>query len=147
MKDCFVFDMDGTLCDVRDIRHLILGETRNFHAFHSESVNCSANADVVQDMWDAQAQGIPCVIVTARSAEFMNITVWWCLLNGITYDQMYFRQKGDYRPDREVKEDIVKLMKKDGFNPIKAWDDNPNIIAMWKDMGIECVEVEGYLYA
>lgn len=140
MRDCYVFDMDGTLADVSGIRHFL----PNFHAFHSESVNVPAHDWVVDALHRAFAAGINVVIVTARSSKYMNHTVWWLLLNDIPFDQMYMRKATDNRPDREVKEEIVKRMKHDGFNPVHAFDDNPAIVEMWQDMGVPVTIVPGF---
>jgi hypothetical protein len=132
--------MDGTLADVSGIRHYL----PNFHKFHTESVNVPANDWVVADLINAHDKGIPIVIVTARSSKFMSHTTWWLNLNGIPFDQMYMRQYWDNRPDREVKEEIVRRMRFDGFNPVKAWDDNPVVVEMWNDLGVPCVVVPGF---
>ncbi len=42
-----IFDMDGTLCDVSAIRHLVKGDERDFDKFHTESVNCPPYAHVL----------------------------------------------------------------------------------------------------
>ncbi|WP_092501608.1 hypothetical protein [Agrococcus jejuensis] len=40
-----LFDVDGTLCDVRSIRHHVDGTgRRNFDAFHAESIDCPPHA-------------------------------------------------------------------------------------------------------
>ena len=48
MQEAAIFDMDGTLCDVRSIRHYVQYKPnhRNFHKFHGESINCPAYPEV-----------------------------------------------------------------------------------------------------
>jgi hypothetical protein len=62
----------------------------------------------------------------------------------LPYEQMYMRRNGDYRPDYEVKRDILDMIRADGYNPVKAYDDNPNVWDVWEAAGIETVRVEGY---
>lgn len=144
-RDCYIFDMDGTLADVTGIRHHVTGGNSNFHAFHMASVDVPANDDVVQMLWDAQDAGHAVVIVTARNYKYAHVTVWWLLFQGITYDQMYFRREDDYRPDREVKAEILEILRKDGFNPIHAVDDNPSIIELWESEDIPTTVIPGWL--
>jgi phosphoglycolate phosphatase-like HAD superfamily hydrolase len=144
--DAVIGDMDGTICDVRSIRHHIMGATRNFHAFHTESVNCPPNLAVVEALKKDHENGLAVLIVTAREFRFAFHTMFY--LSGpevnLPYEQMYMRRNGDYRPDYEVKRDILDMIRADGYNPVKAYDDNPNVWDVWEAAGIETVRVEGY---
>ena len=142
--DAEIFDMDGTLTDVRSIRHHVMGKVRNFHAFHTESVNCPPNIDVVEAARRAHREGRAVLIVTARSFEFAMHTMFWLTMNEVPYDQLYMRRNGDYRPDFEVKRGILDMIRADGYNPVRAHDDNPAIWDVWEEAGIETVKVEGF---
>lgn len=53
------------------------------------------------------------------------------------------RQAHDSRSDVLVKEDLLQLIIHDwGYNPVKAWDDNPAICDMYELYGIETVLVQ-----
>lgn len=142
--DAVIFDVDGTLCDVRTIRHYVTGKKRNFHKFHTESVNCPGNVDVVEAAKRDHKDGLAVLIVTAREDTFGTHTVFWLDAQGVGYDRMYMRKKGDYRPDFEVKREILDQIRKDGYNPIRAYDDNPAIWEVWEEAGIETIRVEGF---
>lgn len=139
-----IFDLDGTLCDVRSIRHYVTGKKKNFHAFHRESVNCPPNPEVVEALNTAHKNGRAILIVTARSFDFAMHSMYWLSLNNIKYDQMYMRRAKDSRPDYIVKKEILKIIKRDGYEPVKAYDDNPNVWDVWEEAGIETVRVEGF---
>ena len=34
-------------------------------------------------------------------------------------------------------------IRKDGFDPVHAWDDNPKVITLWRENGIDVTEVPG----
>jgi len=145
MRDAVIFDMDGTLADVSSIRHHVTAGQTDFHAFHMASVDVPAHQDIVEELYRHQADNKAIVIVTARNERYMNVTVWWCLFAGITYDQMYFRPRDDQRPDVEVKRDILAQLRKDGFNPVHAYDDNPSIVNLWAEENIPCTVVPGWI--
>lgn len=142
--DAVIYDMDGTLCDVRSIRHYVIGKKRNFHKFHTESVNCPGNLDVVEAAKRDHKDGLSVLIVTAREETFGTHTAFWLGLQGVNYDAMYMRKKGDYRPDSEVKQEILDEIEQDGYNVIRAYDDNPSIWEVWERNGIETIRVEGF---
>ena len=144
MRDAIILDMDGTLCDVRSIRHHVMGAKRNFHAFHTESVNCPANDEVVLAAKQAHVDGLAILVVTARSFEFAFHTMFWLSGQDVHYDELYMRRSRDYRPDYVVKKEILHMIQKDGYNVVHAWDDNPNVIEVWREAGIPVTIVEGF---
>lgn len=140
-----IFDMDGTLADVRSIRHHVLRDPRrkNFEAFHAESVNVPANQHVADAARQAHRDGLAVLIVTARKAMWRNHTALWLAVNDIPSDAMWMRANHDNRPDREVKTDILHRIRQ-SFDVVHAWDDNPAVIAVWESHGIPTTIVEGW---
>lgn len=145
-----IFDMDGTLADVSGIRHHIVppnpkpkGWFKDFHAFHSESVNVPANPHVVNHAQCASLLGNKVLIVTARRAMYRNQTAWFLALNNIPSDALYMRGDKDGRPDYEVKKDILASIRT-RYNVIHAVDDNPAVIKLWQENGIPTTVVEGF---
>lgn len=148
MRDAVIFDVDGTLCNVSTARHhVILSDTqkrKNFDKFHEDALSCPPHHNVVEAARVAHSDGLAVLVVTARSSEWMNQTVWWLLLNDVPFDQMYMRKRGDGRKDFLVKQDILAMIRRDGFNPIHAWDDNPNVLALWDAEDIPTTIVPGW---
>ena len=150
MRNAVIFDMDGTLADVRGIRHHIVppnptpkGWHKDFHSFHSESVNVPANNSVVAHAVCASLLGNAVLIVTARRAMYRHHTAWFLALNGIPSDALYMRANNDGRPDYEVKKDILSSIQ-NKYNVIHAVDDNPAVIKLWEENGISTTVVEGF---
>ena len=150
MRNAIIVDMDGTLADVSGIRHHIVPPTpkpkgwyKDFHAFHSESVNVPANRSVVDHAIRASLLGTAVLIVTARRAMYRHQTAWWLALNGGPSDALYMRGDKDGREDYLVKRDILAAIRT-SWNPIHAIDDNPSVIALWESEGIPTTIVEGF---
>lgn len=141
-----IFDCDGTLVDVTGIRHHVLGKKKNYHKFHEESVNCPPNLDVVAAAKAAHAAGLKVLIVMARQDRYMYHTLFW--LSGpnvdVDFDGIYMRKTNDNRPDYVVKKEILDKIRQDGYNPIHAYDDNPAVVALWREEGIPVTVVEGF---
>lgn len=149
--DAVIVDMDGTLVNVESIRHHVRGtllpdgsySRKNFRAFHEESVNCPAIPRTVAYVEQFRRFGIKIIIVTARSQEFMHHTNWWLALNGIEVDDLYMRTTGDFRPDYEVKKDLLWLIRR-RWTPVHAIDDNPNVLRLWDEEGIPTTRIPGW---
>lgn len=141
--DATIFDMDGTLADVSAIRHLVKGPRRDFHAFHTQSVDSPPNPDVVNMAHAAKEKGHAVVVVTARSEQYRPHTSMWLAMHGVPSDALYMRDSGDTRPDYEAKADILQDVRR-RFNPVHAVDDNPNVIRLWKENNIGTTVVPGW---
>lgn len=138
-----VFDMDGTLCDVRSIRDYVTGDVKDFPTFHRLSRGCPENKQVTGLLWDAVAAGYTVIVVTARPEQFRDLTQEWLLERSITAP-LYMRKDGDYRPDFEVKDDILDQVERDHGTVEHAVDDNPALVELFERRGVDLVKVTGY---
>ena len=135
-----IFDMDGTLCDVSSLRHHVdrshpdFSGRRRFDLFHGESHLCPAN-DEAMALYERYRRDHRIVIVTARSAEWAMHTLVWLEDHGVDHDRLYMRDRGDYRPDVEVKRDMLAEIRRD-YEPVVAVDDSPAVIALWQREGL-----------
>lgn len=142
--DAIIFDVDGTLCDVRSVRHHVRTRPRDFHAFHEDSINCPANEEVVAATRKAREDGYAVIVVTARETRWMYLTMVWLEENGVKYDELHMRATNDFRPDHEIKAEILFLLQRRGYNILEAWDDNPSIISLWEENRIITHVVPGF---
>lgn len=141
-----IFDMDGTLADVSSIRHYLkpnIHHGKDFDSFHSESVNVPPHSHVVNAAQVAHMLGLKILVVTARKWMWRNHTAWWLAMHDIHSDLLMMRGDLDSRKDYEVKKDMLAIIRQ-AYNPIHAWDDNPNIIRLWTEEGIPCTIVDGW---
>ena len=141
-----IFDMDGTLANVSSIRHYLkpnIYHGKDFDSFHAESVNVPPHRHVANAAQVAHMLGHKVLVVTARKHMWRHHTAWWLAMHNIPSDMLMMRDNKDQRKDYEVKKDMLKTIRK-AYNPIHAWDDNPNIIRLWKEEGIPCTIVEGW---
>jgi phosphoglycolate phosphatase-like HAD superfamily hydrolase len=142
-----IFDMDGTLANVSGIRHYLRPtpphRSKNFDAFHAESVDCPPNPAVLNHAMVAHLLGHQIIIVTARRARWRHHTAWWLALHGVHSDAMFMRGDKDNRPDYLVKQDILAAIQHT-WDVVHAVDDNPSVIALWQEHGIPTTIVEGW---
>jgi phosphoglycolate phosphatase-like HAD superfamily hydrolase len=139
-----ILDMDGTLADVRGIRHHLDGPNRDFTSFHAESVSVPPNPDVVRLARQADRWGFATVIVTARRSRWRNVTAWWLADNGVPSTALIMRGDKDMRPDVDVKRDILNGFIRPAWTPVLAVDDNPSVLALWDAEGIPTIRVPGW---
>jgi hypothetical protein len=61
----------------------------------------------------------------------------------VPFDGPFHRPDGDFRPDVQVKRDIFKYLSRH-YDIRGAVDDNPNVIALWNEIGIPTEVVPGW---
>ncbi len=140
-----IVDMDGTLCDVSSIRHYVTGNDRNFDKFHKASLWCPPTPWVAEEVskFSRDPEWVV-IIVTARDARYERETRDWLVKHGIQFDHIYMRGWGDIRPDYIVKQEILDNMREDGYEPLIAFDDNPEVVEVWRRNGIAVRVVPGW---
>ncbi len=147
-----IVDIDGTLCDVRAIRSLVeapAGEApfrRDFHAFHSASLDCPSHPAVVELVARLRDAGLLTIIVSGREERWAFLTAIWLDEHHVIYDHMALRPNGDYRPDSDIKQEIARELVR-RYLPIVAIDDRDDVIDVWHSFGIPTVKVlsDGHL--
>jgi hypothetical protein len=139
--DAVICDVDGTLCDVRSVRHHVerpegsLHFRPNFNRFHSESISCPAHPQVVSLLARARDAGFAVIIVTAREEKWSFLTSTWLSDWSIGYDELLMRPARDNRPDAVVKAEIERDIAM-RYNARLAIDDRSDIIEVWQRAGI-----------
>lgn len=141
--DAVLIDCDGTLADVRSIRHYVAQRPKAFDKFHAESVNVPVHQQAVDIAREAHAAGQVVIIVTARRHRWRHVTAWFLAMHNIPSDVLIMRADDDHRPDVEVKRDILAQIRT-RWNPVLAVDDNPKVAAMWSEEGIPVIMIPGW---
>lgn len=146
LAEAIIFDVDGTLCDVRSVRHHVerpsdtLRFRPNFNRFHSESIYCPAHEQVVRLLNRAREAGYVILVVTGREEKWSFLTSTWLSEWSISYDELIMRPARDNRSDAIVKAEIEREISK-RFNARLAVDDREDIIEVWQRAGIATCRV------
>lgn len=138
MKQAIICDLDGTLCDVEHRRHFTA--EKNWPAFYANlefdkpRVFVMRMLEVLRDEYDI-------FFVSGRPEEYRGKTIEWLDKYGIyTYVGLYMRPNRDNRPDTEIKKEILNTHLK-GRKIVLAIDDRPSVIRMWRNEGIDVLDV------
>ena len=135
-----IFDVDGTLANVDPFLYHVRGPKKDYDAFHEASVDALPNFDVVTMLNHAAADGHSIIVVTARREHWRPHTSMWMARNNIRSHAMFMRGNEDYRPDYEVKKDILDRIIST-WDVVHAVDDNPHVIKLWEEHGISTTKI------
>jgi hypothetical protein len=144
-KKDILCDIDGTLANPEHRLGLIATRPKNWKGFFDASINDPVYEDIAWLVRSLHNLGNNILIVTARPENNREITEKWLHtkagLEGF-YKKMYMREAGDYRDDSIVKEEILAQIRADGYNPYMVLDDRDRVCAMWRKLGIRCLQVK-----
>jgi len=137
-KKAVIFDLDGTLADIKDYEAL--------HKIDSDEFRVAArNADAYPHMValakEARNAGRDVIILTARSAHYRDDTKKWLHKHGVPYDQLYMRPIDDHDKDKKVKKQLLKDEILPHFDVKKAYDDKKKNVKMFEKQGIKAKKV------
>lgn len=129
-----IFDIDGTLSDPSHRLHFLAD--KDWDAFYNE---CDKDPVVSHIAFLAKelAKEHKIFLFTGRPEKVRVKTEKWLLDNLIPYDRLFMRKDGDYRPDYEVKAEMLKSLN------LPIWfavDDRDQVVKMYRNNGILCMQ-------
>lgn len=147
-ENVVICDLDGTLCDITHRLGHVQGEKKDWKTFFSLLSQDSLRKDVRQQMWDiVQETGFEAkvrtkiIFVSARPEKYRKDTEEWLekIYRG-PYDLLIMRNDGDSRDDTIVKSEIHDKYLK-GLTIKAIFDDRPKVIRMWREKGLNVIDV------
>lgn len=140
-RNCFCFDLDGTICDVLHRRQFVATKPKNWNAWNAGMVSDTPHLPV-QKVFQAlrQDQDVDLIIVSGRSDDYKEQTVKWLSDNEIFYDEIFMRKYKDNRDDAIVKSEIADEIEKT-HNILGVFDDRQRVVNMWIQRGIFVFDV------
>lgn len=137
-------DMDGTLVNVSSILHYVQrpSNQKDFRSFHDESLHCPANKQALDFCVRHHEMGHVIVVGSARMQQHYEVSSLWLERNMVTpYDgPILMRRDGERIQDVFIKRRMFRYLSRN-YDIVAAIDDNPPIVALWKELGIPEVEV------
>lgn len=151
--NCVLFDLDGTLANVRHRLHHVRRSPPDWQAFFDACVDDTPNNSVVSLfnlVYDSMNAGFSecdaIFICSGRPDSHLYETVKWlneeCGIYKFQYEALLMRAEGDYRPDVVVKREMLSAIRRQGYEPCFAVDDRPSVVAMWRANGVPCFAVD-----
>ena len=147
-----LFDLDGTLADIRHRLKFIRNETPDKPECEFKKnwpeLNAHLHLDVVKEPVKKLCQmvfdsGYNIAIVSGRSDQYKPQTIKWLLSNRIPYDEIHMRPGGDYRKDSTVKFEIYhREFFNKGREVLFVVDDRDQVVNMWREQGLTCFQCQ-----
>jgi hypothetical protein len=140
---CVLFDLDGTLANVvHRLHHIKTEGSPNWPAFFDACIADTPN-DYVITLNHMCYQAVPAVFIcSGRPDSHLDVTTQWLKKHYVRYHKLFMRPAGDYRPDTEIKKEMLEIIRGLDFDPLFAVDDRPSVVAMWRANNVPCFVVD-----
>ena len=136
--DLVIFDLDGTLANVKHREPLIDGTFAGWHRYNCACIDDTLYSRVAEVAKALNRQGYAFWVASGRPVEMMAATRYWFHAYCVVPDRIILRPVGDERPSAELKRSWLH----DGTIPrecvLCVFDDDPAAVAMWRAEGLTC---------
>jgi predicted secreted acid phosphatase len=137
-----LFDLDGTMCDVKHRRQYVATKPRNWDAWNAGIINDKPIPQVFE-VFNALKDRFVVFFVSGRSDDYRDVTVKWLESQGITdidYNGLLMRKYKDHRDDAVVKGEIADQIE-ENYEIFAVFDDRKRVVDMWVNRGIFVFDV------
>lgn len=136
-----LFDIDGTLAKIDHRRPLVVGKKPDWKTFNSlmgDDVPNEPIVDLYRALWETKRYEL--ILVSGRGEEFRSVTETWLTWNLIPFGKLLMRPQGDFRPDVEIKQEILDGLLSEGKTISFVVDDRDSVVEMWRRNNITCLQ-------
>ncbi|WP_065328187.1 phosphatase domain-containing protein [Tritonibacter mobilis] len=136
-----LFDIDGTLANIEHRRPLLAGQRPDWKSFNASMGADTPNFPVVElykALWDSGKYQL--ILVSGRGEEHRKLTETWLTWNEIPFERLLLRPENDFRPDVEIKQEILNLLRSEGKEISFVVDDRNSVVEMWRRNKVTCLQ-------
>ena len=139
-----IFDVDGTLMDINHRRKYVQGDKKDWKSFFDYMEFDTINDNVFHLAHALHKDGYVIIVCSGRNEKHREITEKQLAFGKLKPQALMMRADDDYRPDWEVKREMLAEIRNSGFDPKISVDDRPSVVSMWRDHGLTCFDVGGW---
>jgi hypothetical protein len=139
IKKTVILDLDGTLRDTVSIAHLVHGPKKDYDAFTIATATCPPIQRVVRTVREKFFSPDWLIVIASGQKEKYRTQneAWLASSAGIIPHWMCLRGNDDHRKAPVVKREMLHRMRAYGYDPVEAWDDDPDVVAMYHEEGLD----------
>lgn len=116
-------------------------QKRDWGGFFGRISGDPVREDVKQQLKDFMKDGYEIVFMSGRPENYRTASEAWLAEHwGLPYATLIMRKENDKRPDTDVKKQLFERYLKQ-FPIHKVIDDRPSVIRMWREEGLDVVDV------
>ena len=143
MKLTILFDLDGTLADIKH-RRIFLENTppdwQSFNLAMGDDIPNKPIIDLYKTLWESAKYDI--ILISGRNEKHRKITEQWLSCNEVPFSRLMLRADKDSRSDHIIKEEILIQLQNEGKKVLFVVDDRQQVVDMWRRNGLVCLQCD-----
>lgn len=141
-QPAIIIDRDGTLASVEWCRHFVAegSENKDWRSFNL-ALPFDPPVPHIAAILRAIRPGVMRIMTTGRTEDCRFNMFRWLRQHELPIDRLYMRKVGDQRKDSEVKREIMREIRGEGFDIRYVIDDRPQVCDMWREEGLKVMQV------
>jgi phosphoglycolate phosphatase-like HAD superfamily hydrolase len=92
------------------------------------------------DLLNSLKRDYSILLCSGRPETYRQQTTEWLSVHAIHHDALYMREQNDRRADPVIKNDFLKRIRNDGYDPFLVVDDRTSVVEMWRKEGLTCLQ-------
>lgn len=139
-----IFDIDGTMSNLKHRLFRIKEQTPDWDAFNREMVHDELHEHIAAIYYALCRRGMnshPSIFVTGRPENYRYPTTEWLKKHNIFPNYLFMRPYKDYQPDVEIKREIHDKHIA-GAPVLFVLDDRDRVVEMWRSLGYKCLQTQ-----
>ncbi|MGQ0744455.1 MAG: phosphatase domain-containing protein [Acidimicrobiales bacterium] len=143
-----VFDIDGVLSDARGRQHFLDGSLgrKDWRGFFDACGDDPVIRELAQ-LLSLLDPSLRIVLLTGRPQRVSDRTLAWLGRHELRWDLLIMRPGGDFGPALEFKRTALGELRRDGFEPRLALEDDRRNHDMFVAEGVPCVYIHSGYYS
>lgn len=126
----FLYDLDGTVYHMGDKR-----------GPYDHNVDVDDPDPVIQHIVNVLAYEYIPIAMSGRKTATRETTIACMNRDGLFFDHLFMRADGDDRADNIIKHELFNDNVRDNFDVQFVLDDRDQVVEMWRQMGLKCIQV------
>ncbi len=131
LPKAILVDIDGTLA------HMIDRKPYEWNRVGEDTFNETVGAIVELEYLDTTR----IIVMSGRDGSCRQQTIDWLVENKVPFDSLHMRAAGDMRKDSIVKRELFDAHVAGKFYVKYVLDDRDQVVEMWREMGLICLQV------
>lgn len=130
--------------DINHRRKYVEGEQKDWKKFFEYMEFDTIRDDVFHLAHALHKDDYVIIVCSGRNERYRELTEKQLAFGKLEYQALMMRGDDDYRPDWEVKREMLAEIRNSGFDPKISVDDRPSVVSMWRDHGLTTFDVGGW---
>lgn len=144
-----ICDLDGTLANEEHRRPAVTGTgwgAKEYDEYFSKIEQDTVFKhihDILESFNSFHPDKYHIIFLTGRPERFRQNTMNWLEKNtSIKPFDLFMRKDRDYRCDVDYKKEIYNKFIKDKYNVLFVLEDRTRVVALWRNLGLPCLQVQ-----